>query len=100
MLPSVLYVVCRRHLPQSDSLDVSARPKVPDKPPASRLNLFVARSAASVLMSSILADPQDRNALQDNKACHRFHILPYELHSATNGLGCRGRCSKTKSVVW
>src|SRR6516162_2861371 len=100
MLPSVLNVLCRRHLRQSDSLDFFPGPKVPEKPPASRLNLFAARSAASVLMSSILSDPQDRNALQDNKACHRFHIPPYELHSATNGLGCRGRCSKTKSVVW
>src|SRR6266576_6325733 len=99
MLPSVLNVVCRPHLRQSDSLDFSPRPEVPEKPPASRLNLFAARSAASVLMSSILSDPQDRNAPQDNSACHRFHIRPYELHSATNGLGRRGRCSNPRNVV-
>src|SRR5262245_45650741 len=99
MLPSVLNVVCHRHLRQSDSLDFSPRRGAPEKLPASRLNLFSAHSAASVLMSSILSDPRDRNAPQDNQACHRFHIPPYELHSATNGLGCRGRCSKTKTAV-
>src|SRR5262249_5464059 len=96
----VLNVVCRRHLRQSDSLDFSPRPEVPEKPPASRLNLFAARFAVTVPTSSILSGPQDRNGPEDNYACHRSHISPCELHLATNALGCRARRSKTKNVVW